>query len=183
MLPNLNSPASKTQVLAVSVEEAALQCRISKDELDDDTIALLTNCILSSQAYLEGKYSVYFGVGEFKSYYIYEGLPIKTLHFPISNVQKVNSVSSVNDALDIPYIFYASPTHAVLTLPQAKEEDVFVIYTAGFTTSDSVPQEVKQAVLMLTAYYYDQRNPETSNNVNISTFAVDALMLPYKKLL
>ena len=161
MLPNLNSPASKTQVLAVSVEEAALQCRISKDELDDDTIALLTNCILSSQAYLEGKYSVYFGVGEFKAYYIYEGLPIKTLHFPISNVQKVNSVSSVNDALDIPHIFYASPTHAVLTLPQA----------------------VKQAVLMLTAYYYDQRNPETSNSVNISTFAVDALMLPYKKLL
>ena len=70
MLPNLNSPASKTQVLAVSVEEAALQCRISKDELDDDTIALLKNCILSSQAYLEGKYSVYFGAGEFKAYYL-----------------------------------------------------------------------------------------------------------------
>ena len=182
MLPDLNYKTSQNTLLAVSVDDAAMQCRITSDCLDSDTKTELTNCIMSAQAYLEANYSVPFGQCQFKSVYKNNDIPRKTLHLPIADVAEITAVASVSGESKS-YDFYKSNTHAFVELDSFTSDTLTVEYKAGFKTTQDIPQNVRQAVLMLTSYYYDQRNPETSNSVNVSHFAIDALMRPFKKLL
>ena len=183
MLPDLNYiNSSKTSLLAVSINDAAMQCRITSDCLDEDAKTDLTNCILSAQAYLESNYSVIFGQCQFKSVYKNNDIPRKIFHLPIANVAEIKSVALASGESK-PYDFYKSNTHAYVELECFISDTLTIEYEAGFKTIQDIPQNVRQSVLMLVSYYYDQRNPETSNSVNVSHFAVDALMRPYKKLL
>ena len=53
-------------------------------------------------------------------------------------------------------------------------------YTVGWAVAD-VPAPIKQAILLLVAHFYEQRNPEiTGTIVSKVEFAVDALLAPYR---
>jgi uncharacterized phiE125 gp8 family phage protein len=57
---------------------------------------------------------------------------------------------------------------------------VRVQYTVGWAVAD-VPAPIKQALLLLVAHFYEQRNPEiTGTIVSKVAFAVDALLAPYR---
>lgn len=177
MLPILNNRISNNTLLAVDIESAARQCRLTSDDLKDvDVLETLSNAMYSAQAYLESNYSVVFGKNTFLG--IWKADKSKLFHFSIANVTEVKSVTLSENPLSPVYNFYKSNTHAYIELASTVSDIVKVEYTAGFETTESVPQAVKQAVLMLTSYYFDNR----TDTGNTSHKAIDALMLPYKKL-
>ena len=186
MLPVLNNKTSNVAFLAVSLEDAARQCRLTSDDLSDEDIkASLTNAIYVAQAYLENKYTVSFGENTFKSVYEIEDQNICRLHFIISKLSNVDKITFDGMEIEKPYKLYSSNTHSYIeyTTSLPSQTTVEVSYTAGFKSSEEVPYNIKQALLMLTAHFFDIRNPESNNQSNISHYAVDALMLPYQKLL
>jgi uncharacterized phiE125 gp8 family phage protein len=55
-----------------------------------------------------------------------------------------------------------------------------VTYTAGWT-EDRIPQSLKQAIRLLTAHYYEHREPVLTGTIATElAFAVEALVLPYR---
>ena len=181
MLPTLNNRLTNNTLLAVTLEEAARQCRLTTDDLKDtDLKGSLTGAIYAAQAYLEANYSVVFGLNDFKSIYILDNTDF--LHFSISNVAEVKSVTLLENTSTLAYEFYKSNSHSFLDLSKTQSGKVAVEYSAGFATSEAIPYNVKQAILMLTSYYFDNRNAATEKSSVPSAFAVDALMLLYKKL-
>ena len=186
MLPVLNNKTSNVALLAVSLEDAARQCRLTTDDLTDENIkASLTNAIYAAQSYLENKYTVSFGENKFKAVYEIEDQTIKRLHFIISKLSKVDKITFDSVEIEKPYKLCTSNTHSYIEYASSipTQTTVEVSYTAGFKNPEDVPYNIEQAILMLTAHYFDIRNPESHNQINISHYAVEALMRPYQKAL
>ena len=174
MLPILSHRLTNNTCLAVTLEEAARQCRLSVDDLKDaDVSNALTAAIYAAQGYIESNYSIIFGLNDIKSIYALDNTTI--IHFPFSMVADVKAVAIEN--ANPTYTFYKGDTHSFIELSTATTGKLEVVYSAGLV---EIPNNVKQAVLMLVSYYFDNRSPD--DKTTVSTFAVDALLLPYKKL-
>ena len=179
MLPILNNRITNNTLLAVSIEDAAKQCRLTSDDLNDtDILANLKSSIISAQAYLEANFSIVFGSNDYLG--IWELSNNKILHFSNSNVTEIKSVTLLENTLN--HTLYTSNTHSFIELSTSVSGKVKVEYIAGFKDIEEIPTNVKQSVLMLTSYYFDNRSASTDKTLTPSLFSVEALMLPYKKL-
>ena len=56
---------------------------------------------------------------------------------------------------------------------------IVVRYVVGWAGAD-VPGPIKSAILLLVSHLYEQRTPETTAALNKVSFAVDALLSPYR---
>lgn len=75
----------------------------------------------------------------------------------------------------------ALASDAVWPIPQFVAGAVTVTYVAGYgDTPDTVPQAIRQAILLLVGHWYDHRSPEVVGTVvGRVGFTVDALLAPY----
>lgn len=62
---------------------------------------------------------------------------------------------------------------------RAQWDAVKVRYVVGWDV-DEVPQPIKQAVLLLVSQMFEHRTPEVFGQVSSVSFAVDALLAPYR---
>lgn len=183
MIPPLNKKIQSSQLLAISLDEAAIQCRLSPDELDAIDSTSLTNYIQAAQELLENKYNIAFGTATYQATIpTVESEFDKIVTIPIRPFAAVASVA-VNGQTTSDYTVTQGSNHTQVCIPSLSKGDKVVIdYTAGFATAASVPPSVKLSVALLTSHYFDNRNPQTNSSINNIGYAIESLMLPFTKL-
>lgn len=177
----------------VSLEEAVAHLRLDAEDEDD----LVEGLINAATAYLDG----FFGVlgrclvtqtwrQDFDNFDTRLNLP----QFPVASISSVTYLDTAAASQTVAAASYAllHDDHGayarfddLFTFPPVVVEHgprVSVTYVAG-TAVASVPQAIKQAILLLVGHWYEQR--ATVNVGNITTeleFTVNALIAPYRRI-
>jgi uncharacterized phiE125 gp8 family phage protein len=188
--PTLSTAATSTPV---TYEEVVNHLRVDADDEEE----LIRGLIDAATAYFDGYYGV-LGRALVTQTWVqkYDGWDAK-MHLPVFPVASVSTVSYLNSAgtpttvTATDYAVYTSECgdyvefDQAFTYPTTSVESgpkITITYVAGVAAS-AVPAAIKQAMLLLIAHWFAQR--ETVNVGNISTtlaFTVDALIAPYRRL-
>ena len=130
----------------VALADAKAWCRIDTD--DDD--ALVTALIAAARLEVESFTGRALVTQSWRL--SLECPPGPVVVLPVVPVNEITSATA--DGEDITVTLQGD---AVL-LPDACESDLVIDYTAGYGAAAEVPQDLKQAVLALVAYWYDNRD-------------------------
>jgi len=130
----------------VTLADAKTWCRIDTD--DDD--ALVTALIAAARLEVESFTSRALVTQSWRL--SLECPPGPVVVLPVVPVNEITSATA--DGEDITVTLQGD---AVL-LPDACSGDLVIDYTAGYGAAAEVPQDLKQAVLALVAYWYDNRD-------------------------
>jgi uncharacterized phiE125 gp8 family phage protein len=172
----------------VSVEEARAHLRI--DTTNEET--LLAAFIVAARIALEAQTRRVFVTQSWRL--ILDGWPGTSVTLPLAPVSAVTAIT-MNDE-EAPRSVAAShyetvlagntPRIAALTPwphPSRRIGGIHIDFTAGYGAPDAVPQPLKQAILMLTAHWYENREPvglgEANNDLPLS---VAQLIAPYRRV-
>lgn len=185
----ITPPASEP----VSVSEAKLHLRV--DGADEDT--LISGLITAARQYVED-YTQRALITQTWRLLLDEFPNGDTIHVPLPPLQSVNSVTYYDEDGALQTLpttdYHVDPESAqgrvVLTdgkcwpTTQTRPNAVTIEFVAGYGDAASVPQAIKQAILLLVAHWYEHREAVvigTSGNVaKEAAFAVDALLTPYR---
>ena len=119
--------------------------------------------------------------------------PEETVLLPISPVSAINQVSILDEAgashtLDLA-LYEAAPGPAGRVRPAGpwpkpgrRLAGVRIDFTAGVASASDVPAELKQAVKLLAAHFYEAREAAGTDRVYTVPQAVDALIAPFREL-
>lgn len=175
----------------VSLAEIKVQCRVTHNGEDD----LLTSYGIASRqwcenycwrALLEQTWRLRLCAFPFINGPIYlprpPALSVTTFSYEDSNGDSQTLTSSdyqlevgEEPAILLPAIDTNWPTTEIGNVAA-----VTIDYKAGYgTAASNVPQQIKQAILMLCSHWYKHREPVDSMNVNNVPFAVESLLGPY----
>lgn len=175
-------PASEPVVLA----DAVLHCRI--DGTDEN--ALVTALIVAAREYCE-KYSgrAYITQTIRASFDSWPSFPIRLPRPPLAAVSSIKYYGEDNTEYTLDAANYYADTDSEpgrialasgISLPATTLRDinaVQVTYTAGYGNAAAVPQRVKQAMLLLIGYWYENREAAALGKVSSEiTFAVHSLL-------
>lgn len=178
----ITPPASEPVLPA----DAVLHCRI--DGTDEN--ALVTALIVAAREYCE-KYSgrAYITQTIRASFDGWPRFPINLPRPPLASVSSIKYYGDDNTeyTLDVASYFVDTDSEpgrialaAGISLPSTTLRDinaVQVTYTAGYGNAAAVPQRVKQAMLLLIGYWYENREAAISGKVSSEIkFAVHSLL-------
>jgi uncharacterized phiE125 gp8 family phage protein len=186
VLTRVSGPASDP----VSLAEAKAHLRV--DSIDDD--AMIVSYLLAARRHIEDIASVAMRTQTFDM--TLDQLPCGTvelplLRYPLQSVTSITYIDSAGalqtwaaanyqvDATTIPGRVKPAPD---ATWPSARVQmaAATVRFVAGYA-DDACPDELRHAVLLLTAHFYENREPVNIGNiVNKIPFAVDALVAPFR---
>jgi uncharacterized phiE125 gp8 family phage protein len=114
--------------------------------------------------------------------------PEAPLIFPIAPVQSVDTLT-VSGAAVSPSAYEFAPgspgrlrVAAPWPAPANRIGDVVIDFTAGFGVAGDVPSPLIQAVKMLAAHFYENREAAGEARVYAVPRAVDALIAPWREL-
>lgn len=175
----------------ISLAEARAHARVTSD--DDD--GLIVGYILAARQYIEeitGR-ALLSKIFDFKI----DGWPrsaeIELPRVPLISVISVSYVDTAGATQSLAADQYQVVTSDLIgrivpaygvTWPQVRSqpESVTVRFDAGHGTNPgSIPEALRQAVLLLVGYWYDVREAvNIGNTVNEMPFAVDSLIAPYR---
>lgn len=116
-----------------------------------------------------------------------DAAPDETLILPVSPVQSVDAVIVSGAAVDLSAYEVATGAPGRLRAaapwpaPANAIGDVTIDFTAGYASADDVPAPLKQAALMLTAHFYENRESAGEARVYTVPRSVDALIAPYRE--
>lgn len=122
-----------------------------------------------------------------------DAAPAETLFLPLSPVASLNAVAVIDGAGD-PQAVSVSLYDAVLgkaprirpagpwPLPSPKLGGVRIDFTAGYADADAVPEELKLAVKILAAAFYENREAAGETRVYAVPQTVDALIAPFREV-
>lgn len=175
----------------VSLDVAKAHLRV--DDTYDD--ALIGNLIVSARRHLENICNRAFCTQTWAV--VMDSWPFSdVIYLPKAPLQAIDSITyyDTEDATvilaDTEYEVDAisEPGRIVLAVGKSwpctnlrQSNGVEIRYTAGYGVADDVPQEIKQAMLLLIGQWYEIREPIiTSGAVNILPFTIDALITPYR---
>lgn len=179
----VTAPASDPVTLA----EAKAQLRV--DASDED--ALITSLIKAATAYLDGRQGI---LGRCLMTQTWEltldAFPADgDIEIPLGPVASVTSVTYVDTAgatqtvSDVNY-YLDNTSVSAWVIPQATwpttmdaANAVTVRYVAG---AAAAPLPIKQAILLLVAHWYENRQPVNAGQAEELPFAVNALIAPYR---
>lgn len=152
---------------ALTDNELLQQCNITQDDADEGLINQLKGFLLASQKFLENKYNVLFGENEYET---------------IFNLKNSNGVyidkCPINEILTSNIDVIKNDTITYIKLGNYSGE-LKVNYKAGWKTADNIPNNVKQSLLMLVSYYYNNRDAQQEKQLYSPAFAVESLMSNY----
>lgn len=178
----ITPPAPEPVLLA----DAVLHCRI--DETDEN--ALVTALIVAAREYCE-KYSgrAYITQTIRASFDGWPRFPIRLPRPPLASVTSVKYFGEDNTeyTLDAANYYVDTDTEpgrialaSGISLPATTLRDinaVQVTYTAGYGNAAAVPQRVKQAMLLLIGYWYQNREAALAGSTSKEIdFAVHSLL-------
>ena len=116
-----------------------------------------------------------------------DAAPEETLILPIAPVASVDAVTVSGAGVDPSAyeVALGSPGRmrvaAPWPAPAAAIGDVTIDFTAGYASAADVPAPLKQAALMLTAHFYENRESAGEARVYTVPRSVDALIAPYRE--
>ena len=116
-----------------------------------------------------------------------DAAPEETLILPLAPVQSVDAVAVSGVAVDLSAYEVAVGAPGRLRVaapwpaPASPIGDITVDFTAGFASAADVPAPLKQAALMLTAHFYENRESAGEARVYTVPRSVDALIAPYRE--
>jgi uncharacterized phiE125 gp8 family phage protein len=188
--PTLSTAPTATPV---TYEEAVNHLRVDADDEEE----LIRGLIDAATAYFDGYYGV-LGRALVTQTWVqkYDGWDAK-MYLPVFPVASVSSVTYLNTSggsstvTSTDYALYTDECgdyvefDQAFTYPTTSVESgpkITITYVSGVATT-AVPAAIKQAMLLLIAHWFAQR--ETVNVGNISTalaFTVDAMIAPYRRL-
>lgn len=152
---------------ALTDDELLQQCNITRDDADVDLINQLKGFLLASQKFLENKYNVLFGENEYETIFtLKNSTGVYIDKCPINEILTNNINVIKNDT--ITYIKLGNYSG-----------ELKVNYKAGWKTADNIPNNVKQSLLMLVSYYYNNRDAQQEKQLYSPAFAVESLMSNY----
>lgn len=170
----------------ITLAQAKLQVKVETGDTDDD--ALITALIIAARQYCEGYQN---------KAYINQTITLKMNRFvshirlprsPLGSVTSINYLDTAGDSQLLSTDVYAVDTTSkpgLITLkanqfyPQVQRihHAITIVYVAG-TGADAtnVPQTLKQAMLLLVAHWYDNRNAACDVKLEEIPFAVKSLL-------
>ena len=152
---------------ALTDNELLQQCNITQDDADKGLIDQLKGFLLASQKFLENKYNVLFGENEYETIFnLKNSTGVYIDKCPINEILTDNINVIKNDT--ITYIKLGNYSG-----------ELKVNYKAGWKTADNIPNNVKQSLLMLVSYYYNNRDAQQEKQLYSPAFAVESLMSNY----
>ena len=152
---------------ALTDNELLQQCNITQDDADEGLINQLKGFLLASQKFLENKYNVLFGENEYETIFtLKNSTGVYIDKCPINEILTNNINVIKNDT--ITYIKLGNYSG-----------ELKVNYKAGWKTTDNIPNNVKQSLLMLVSYYYNNRDAQQEKQLYSPAFAVESLMSNY----
>ena len=152
---------------ALTDNELLQQCNITQDDADKGLIDQLKGFLLASQKFLENKYNVLFGENEYETIFnLKNSTGVYIDKCPINEILTDNINVIKNDT--ITYIKLGNYSG-----------ELKVNYKAGWKTVDNIPNNVKQSLLMLVSYYYNNRDAQQEKQLYSPAFAVESLMSNY----
>ena len=152
---------------ALTDNELLQQCNITQDDADEGLINQLKGFLLASQKFLENKYNVLFGENEYETIFnLKNSTGVYIDKCPINEILTDNINVIKNDT--ITYIKLGNYSG-----------ELKVNYKAGWKTADNIPNNVKQSLLMLVSYYYNNRDAQQEKQLYSPAFAVESLMSNY----
>ena len=113
--------------------------------------------------------------------------PDETLVLPIAPVASVDRVTVSAATVDASAYEVASGSPGRLRVaapwpaPANAIGDVSIEFTVGYANVDDVPAPLKQAVMMLAAHFYENRESAGEARVYTVPRSVDALIAPYRE--
>ena len=113
--------------------------------------------------------------------------PAETLILPIAPVQSVDAVTVSGASIEPSAYEVANGSPGRLRVaapwpsPANAIGDVTIDFTAGYGGAAEVPAALKQAALMLTAHFYENRESAGEARVYTVPRSVDALIAPYRE--
>lgn len=122
-----------------------------------------------------------------------DAAPVETLFLPLSPIASLDAVAVIDGAGD-PQAVSASLYDAALgtpprirpagpwPLPAPAVGGVTIDFTAGYADADAVPEQLKQAVLLLAAHLYETREAAGERRVYSFPQTVDALIAPFREV-
>ena len=152
---------------ALTDNELLQQCNITQDDADEGLINQLKGFLLASQKFLENKYNVLFGENEYETIFtLKNSTGVYIDKCPINEILTDNINVIKNDT--ITYIKLGNYSG-----------ELKINYKAGWKTTDNIPNNVKQSLLMLVSYYYNNRDAQQEKQLYSPAFAVESLMSNY----
>jgi uncharacterized phiE125 gp8 family phage protein len=184
-LMRISAPAAPV----ISLAEIRAQARVDDDNTLED--ALLAGYIRSAQDYVEQQLGKVLITSTWT--YTLSWFPpgLFSIRIPLEPIQSVDEISYVDTSgvtQIMPTTDYALFGHGQLlpaygkTWPSTRcPSDVVIRVTAGFGDDhNSVPEPIRQSVMLLATFYFEQRSAATFENDPPIPFGVDALLSPYK---
>lgn len=181
----ITAPASDP----VTLGEAKAHLRV--DHSDED--ARITSLIKAATSYLDGRTGV---IGRCLVTQTWEltldAFPAKEIELPLGPVASVTSVKYVDAAgleqtLSAGSYYVDTASLSAWVVPEdtwpatmAAANAVTVRYVAG-TAAASVPEAIRQAILLLVGHWYENRQPVADGSIASLPFTVDALLAPFRR--
>ena len=170
----------------VSLAEAKTHCRVDVPDEDSFMSALITAArrwceAFQGRAYVDRTYEL--KLDGFAS-------PISLPYPPLSSVTSIAYVDENGDTQTLDTDYYDVDTHSEpgrvlraydVTYPSTRthEHVLTITYVAGYGGADDVPQEIKQAILLLVGHWFINREAVLTGTVSKDIeFAVKALLWP-----
>ena len=167
--------------LVVSVADTKQHLRIEADFTDDDTY--IQNCIDTAVANLETYMNRHILNQSWR--FILDIFPL-TIKFPVVGVTSVTSVTYTDingESQELSNENYIadmySAVQSITFVNPPSGSNVQINFNCGYIDTASVPMPIKQAIMVLAAFYYRNRLPLT-DNVKLDT--AEALVYPYRLL-
>lgn len=171
----------------VTLEEACAHLRLSVGD-DDATVNAL---IAAATAHLDGKDGILGRALVSQTWAMtMDTLPRDGFRLPLvpASVESIVYVATGGTETVLPAEQYALSGDRVVPAygaswpaPRAQTDAVTVTFAAGYGGPSNVPAAIRQAMLLLVGYWYDQRSAvNVGNIVNEMPLGVDALLAPYR---
>lgn len=180
----LSPPAAEPVTLA----ELKAHLRVTSDDED----ALITGMLVAAVRAIEARAGLAMMPQQWRL--TLDAAPEETLFLPLSPVSAIDAVTVIDGEGDpqtvSPALYDAVTGRATprlrpagpWPLPVPRAGGVHIDFTAGYEDADAVPAQLKQAVKILAAFFFETR--ETAGEVRVYTVpqAVDALIAPFKEM-
>ena len=176
--------------LPVTLAEAKQHLRV--DHSDDD--AKINALISAAVSYLDARSGVLGRCIVTQTWELQlDEFPDEEIEIALGPVQSVTSVHYTDQdgvtqviassEYDVDIVSLVARVLPVTSWPQAKAEAnaVHVRFVAG-TSAASVPQAIKQAILLLVSHWYEERSTVNVGNISsVLPFTVEALLTPFRR--
>ena len=176
----LSPPAAEPVTLA----EVKDHLRITHDDED----ALITGLAVAARNAVEARGGLALIAQDWR--FALDAVPDDAVMLPLTPVWSVNEIS-VLDRDGAPQIVdtsaYESAAGRVRRAsawpqPGSAIDGVRIVFTAGWSGAASVPEDLKQAVKLLAASFYENREAAGGTRVYSIPGAIDALIAPYRQV-